>query len=59
MDNKVRVLIDSLHAMAEMLSVYENALIDNGFSRKEAFELCKEYQRTLLGSGKKDGGQNG
>ena len=57
MTDKVKELLDALSALSELLGEYRAGLMRNGFTRKEALEMCKEYQRDLLEIGK-SGGRN-
>lgn len=46
---KVDALINSLGGMAEMLGVYRDGLMHNGFTRREAIELCNDMVRSMMG----------
>lgn len=50
--DKLSELLTAINALAEMIGEYRDGLIRNGFTRKEAIELCKEYTKTVLGNGK-------
>ena len=51
-ESKVKELLDAVGALAEFLGVYRNTLIKCGFTRREAVEMCKDYARTVTGTGK-------
>ena len=50
-ESKVKELLDAVGALAEFLGVYRNTLIKCGFTRREAVEMCKDYARTVTGTG--------
>ena len=55
--DKAEELLTAIGALAEMLGLYRDILIQNGCTRKEAIELCKAYQDSMT-SGSKKGGNN-
>lgn len=48
MDNKVNEIVTAIGALAETLRILRESLIKNGFTRAEAFELCRTYLSTTL-----------
>lgn len=58
MSEDVKDIINAVRAMAEMLAIHRDSLIQNGFTRKEAVELCKSLQIELIGNRRKDGENN-
>ena len=57
MTTKMKEFIIAVKAMAEMLAIHRDSLILNGFTRKEAVELCKSLQAELIVNSRK-GGEN-
>ena len=47
-EQKVLDAVNRLRALGEMLGVYRNGLLENGFTREEAIDLCKDYVRMSL-----------
>lgn len=45
-------MITGIRALAEMLHVYYEGLTENGFTEKQAIELCKDFVRTTKDKGK-------
>ena len=50
MTDELKDFINAVCAMSEMLAVHRDSLIKNGFTRKEAIELCKSLQIALIGN---------
>lgn len=45
-------MITGIRALAEMLHVYYEGLTENGFTEKQAIELCKDFVRMTQDKGK-------
>lgn len=45
-------MIENINLFAKLLRAYYEAMIENGFSEKDALYLTSEYQRSVLGIGK-------
>ena len=58
MTSNIEDFIIAVKAMAEMLAIHRDSLILNGFTRKEAVELCKSLQAELIGNSRKGGENN-
>lgn len=50
MTTEMKEFIIAVKAMSEMLAIHRDSLIKNGFTRKEAIELCKSLQIELIGN---------
>lgn len=48
MNEKVDTLITGLKATAEILSVFRDSLTEQGFTRKEAVQLCGTYLQIVI-----------
>ena len=46
--DKLSELLTAIRAVAELMGVYRDSLMQNGFTRKEAVELCKTYTFALV-----------
>ena len=57
MTSDIKDFIIAVKAMSEMLAIHRDSLILNGFTRKEAVELCKSLQAELIGNSR-TGGEN-
>lgn len=57
--DKAKELLTAIGALAEMLGLYRDILIQNGFTRQEAIELCKAYQDSMTNGSKKGGNNDG
>ena len=51
-EKRVNEAIIAAGALAEFLGVYRNTLVKSGFTRREAIEMCKDYARAMIGTGK-------
>lgn len=49
---KLEEKITGIRALAEMLHVYYEGLTENGFTEKQAIELCKDFVRMTQDKGK-------
>jgi hypothetical protein len=47
-NENLKLLLDSLGAISEVLNAFRDSLLENGFTRQEALSLCNTYLRTLL-----------
>ena len=57
--DKAEELLTAIGALAEMLGLYRDILIQNGFTRKESIELCIAYQDSMTNGSKKGGNNDG
>ncbi len=46
--DKLSELLTAIRAVAELMGVYRDSLMQNGFTREEAVELCKTYTFALV-----------
>ena len=46
--DKLSELLTAIRAVAELMGVYRDGLMQNGFTREEAVELCKTYTFALV-----------
>lgn len=46
--DKLSELLTAIRAVAELMGVYRDSLMQNGFTREEAVELCKTYTFALI-----------
>ena len=59
MTSNIEDFIIAVKAISEMLAIHRDSLMLNGFTRKEAVELCKSLQAELIGNGRKGGENDG
>lgn len=46
--DRLSELLTAIRAVAELMGVYRDSLMQNGFTREEAVELCKTYTFALM-----------
>lgn len=47
-EEKIKGLIMGIGAIAELLKIYRDSLLANGFTREEAFILCQDLEQMVF-----------
>jgi len=55
-EEKIKNLITGIGAIAELLKLYRDSLLANGFTREEAFCLCQDLEQMVFSAA--TGGNN-